>query len=290
MTGTPLIPIRRSGVWQIALLICGTLFCWPPLAAEDEPATRRYADPPMPRFRVVKDDFEASEADIHALLTSTGRELWRHFPNYEIEPFVVLRGRSGPIVLHDRDDGEIVMRLDTGKTYWAQYAFQFGHEFCHILCKYEDDYQGNQWFEESLCETASLFVLRQMADAWQDDPPHTHWRSYRKHLRSYADDRLKFEPVIEPVDFASFVRAKQDELLKDPKHAEFQRSVALALLPKFEAEPQRWESIRWLNTKPAEEGETLAASFEKWHAAVPERHRAFVVDVAKLFEVELPAP
>ena len=65
------------------------------------------------------------EADIRAVLDSAGRELWRFFPNDRIEPIVVTHGRGGPITLFQRNGrGEIVIRLDTEKTYWCQYAYQ----------------------------------------------------------------------------------------------------------------------------------------------------------------------
>ncbi len=264
-------------------LVCFSTF----LHAAEPAAKPRYLDPAMPRFRIAADGFDSDPDDIKNLLTSAGRELWRFFPDYKVEPFVVTRGKEGPIVLHRRKEGEIVMRLDTSGTLWAQYSYQFSHEFCHILCKYEDDYQGNQFFEEALCECASLFVLRQMAEEWKTDPPYKNWRDFAPHLREYADDRMKFEPVFEPRDFAGYVRANQAELLKNAKHGEFHRSVAIALLKKFEAEPSHWESIRWINSAPAEDGETISAYFTKWHAAAPERHQAFVADVAKLFDVEI---
>ena len=129
----------------------------PALAASVTPcraaaAKSGYADPPMPAYRVEAKGFNASARDIKAVCDSAGRELWRFFPDYQIEPFVVTRRHGSPIVLFQRSSrGEIVMRLDTGSTYWSQYAYQFAHEFCHVLCGFDDDFQGNKWFEETLC-------------------------------------------------------------------------------------------------------------------------------------------
>ncbi|MCP6756902.1 hypothetical protein NL533_35270, partial [Klebsiella pneumoniae] len=77
------------------------------------------------------------------------------------------------------DAREIVLKLDTSNTFWSQYAYQFAHEFCHVLCGYREDDPGTQWFEETLCETASLFVLRAMAREWKTAPPYPHWKDYR---------------------------------------------------------------------------------------------------------------
>ena len=101
----------------------------------------------MPPFRVETDGFRDSEPDIRAVLDSAGRQSWRFFPGYKIEPFVVTRGHEGPITLFRRNDrGEIVVRLDTGGQHWSQYAYQFAHEFCHVLCglRREEVYTGNK--------------------------------------------------------------------------------------------------------------------------------------------------
>ena len=90
------------------------------IAEETKPAA---AERKMPTYRVDAADFDASEADIRAICDSAGRELWRHFPDYKLEPFVVTRGRQGPIALFERNERqEIVVRLDTGGTYWSQYS------------------------------------------------------------------------------------------------------------------------------------------------------------------------
>ena len=127
----------------------------------------KYADPQMPPIRIDTNGFDASEADIRAIVTSAGRELWRFFPDYRIEPVVVTRGEMGPVVLYDRNkDKEIVLRLDTSKTFWAQYSYQFSHEFCHVLCGYDNDDRANLWFEETVCETACSFGKKLAISCW----------------------------------------------------------------------------------------------------------------------------
>ena len=157
----------------------------------------------LPAYRIETDGFGASEADIRAVLDSAGRELWQFFPDYRLEPIVVTRGHGGPITLFQRNDrGEIVVRLDTEKTSWCQYSYQFGHEFCHILCGFKPGYEGNKWFEETLCETASLYVMRGMSRKWKTSPPYPNWKDYHDALRDYVDDILRKR------DFAYEIYAK----------------------------------------------------------------------------------
>ena len=128
--------------------------------------------------------------DVKAVLRSTGRELLRYFPGRTLPAIHVKRG--GPITLFDRErDGTIVMKIDAQDSYWSQYAYQFGHELCHVLCRYREAETGNKWFEESLCETASLFVLRRMAESWKTDPPYANWKGYAPSLAGYAEKRIE---------------------------------------------------------------------------------------------------
>ncbi len=279
--------INRTAALTIALACC------PAGTAAGEIEIIRvggYADPAVPPYRVEAAGFDGAGArDIKAVCDSAGRELWRFFPDYRVEPFVVTRGRTGPIVLFKRNGkGEIVVKLDTHATYWCQYAYQFAHEFCHILCGFDEDYQGNKWFEETLCETASLFCIRAMARAWRDDPPHEHWKDYRDALRDYADDVIAKRKALLAIyagGLKGFYRKHRETLRKHPCRRELNGAMAVVFLRLFEAEPRRWEAVRWLNDTPSPAGETLRGYLQNWHRAVPRRHKAFVARVAGLFGV-----
>ena len=89
--------------------------------------------------------------------------------------------------------GQTVYRilLNTGDTYWAQYTYQFGHEFCHLVAGYEQRFETpNQWVEETLCELASLFTLRSMAVTWKTHPPYPNWRDFAPALSHYASGEM----------------------------------------------------------------------------------------------------
>ena len=268
--------------WPVVLLV---FWMRPSLAGS------RYAEPPMPKYRVEAKGFDASQRDIKAVCDSTGRELWRFFPGYELEPFVVVRGRSGPIVLHQRNArGEVVMRLDTGSTYWCQYAYQFAHEFCHILSGYREEYNGNKWFEETLCETASLFTMRAMVKAWKDDPPYAHWKDFRHAIREYVDDVITKRSKITEIHrdgLGAFYRAHRSALREKPCDRELNGAMSIVLLRLLEQKPEHWEAVRWLNHSRAPQGETFEKYLRRWHNAVPERHRDFVRRIAELYGVEI---
>jgi len=242
-------------------------------------------------FRVETDGFGASEADIRAVLDSASRELWRLFPDYKIEPIVVTRGRSGPITLFQRNDrGEIVIRLDTEKTFWSQYSYQFAHEFCHVLCGFKEGNPGNKWFEETLCETASLYVMRAMSRTWRKSAPYPNWKDYRDSLRDYVDDIIRKRGTVYEIyakGLPEFYRTHQSVLEKEPGSRERNGAMAIVFLQLFEERPERWEAVRWLNRAPAREGDTFGAYLQKWHDAAPARHQPFVKKVADLYGVAI---
>ncbi len=122
------------------------------------------------------------------------------------------------------------------------------HEFCHVLCGYREEWPGNKWFEETLCEMASLYALRAMGKAWETDPPYAHWKSYRVSLAKYAQDVIDKREKLTPETLAAFYQKHREELVKEPCNRELNGAMAVVLLDLFEAQPERWESVRWLNS------------------------------------------
>ena len=244
-----------------------------------------------PAYRVDTDGFGASEADIRAVLDSASRELWKFFPDYTIEPIVVTRGHSGPITLFERNGrGEIVVRLDTGQTFWSQYSYQFAHEFCHVLCGFKEGYAGNKWFEETLCETASLYVMQAMSRTWRKSAPYPNWKDYRDSLRDYVDDILRKRATVYEIygrGLSAFYRAHKSAMEKDACMRELNGAMAIVLLHLFEERPERWEAVRWLNSAPARPGDTFETYLQKWHDAAPARHQSAVRRMADLFGVSI---
>ncbi|MFM9059407.1 MAG: hypothetical protein ACKOSQ_09840 [Planctomycetaceae bacterium] len=251
------------------------------------PAAKTAAETKMPRFHVDATGFQVGEADIQAVCDSAGRELWRHFPDYPLEPMVVVRGKSGPITLFERNARrEIVIQLDTSGRLWSQYAYQFAHEFCHVLCGARKGDKSNQWFEETLCEMASLYAMRGMARTWKTSPPYPNWRDYRDSLRDYVDDTMRRWPHVDEIftlGLPAFYATREAALRKNSTDRELNGSIAVVLLREFEAQPEHWESVRWLNTRRTDAVRTFDAYLTDWHESVPDRHKPFVARIAALF-------
>jgi len=189
------------------------------------------------------------------------------------------------------------MVLSARDTHWAQYSFQFAHEFCHALANFAnssrqtiaDTPNANLWFEESLCETASLFSLRAMSQTWQVSPPYPAFGAYAPWLADYAQQRLALPEHRLPVgtSFANWFRQHQPALRKDGGHRDWNAIIAAQVLPIFEAEPAGWEAVTFLNRGSSKGQESLSERFAQWRANCPDRLRPFVSKLAGVFGVRL---
>ena len=245
------------------------------------------------KIKINPEEFNASRADIEAVCRSAGDQLLKQMQGVPALTVQVSRSSQGPIALFKRGEkGEFQVKLSTEKTFWAQYAYQFSHEICHVLCGYENDFRGNLWFEESLCETASLYCLRAMSRVWRTTPPYGNWRSYSPALLDYADTIQKGrEDYVEilRIGLPDYYQRHAAHLCKNPTDRKKNGAIALVLLTLFERNPEQWNSIRWLNSSPSPQGETFGEYLTKWHRAVPQQHTVFIDNIASLFGISLPA-
>ncbi len=229
---------------------------------------------------------EADQHDVEAVLRSTGRELLQYFPGAKLEPINVIHG--GPITLFERSrEGAIIVKLDCADSYWSQYAFQFGHELCHILCRFAEHERSNLWFEESLCETSSLFVLRRMSQTWKSDAPYKSWRCTAPHLAAYAQERIGKRHLPEGKTLAAWYAENAEALAKNGEDRDKNRVVAAALLPLFEAEPTHWSAVWHLNDAWPEGKQTFGDYLQRWQDQCNPEDRPFVARVAREFGVVL---
>ena len=112
----------------------------------------------------------ASLASVHAVLESAYQVLVQAFDKHPDAPVHVAWWNQSPRVFFDHSPYQI--RISARDTYWCQYVYQFSHELCHVMTGFDRNREHkHKWFEESLCELASLFVLHQLADGWKERPP-----------------------------------------------------------------------------------------------------------------------
>ena len=119
-------------------------------------------DPRPLDIRVQVNGFgAASSEEITVLLQSAAFELWRHCPRTQLGGIdVYYRPYHPQTDLKRTPSGRIAIGLAARDTHWAQYSFQFAHEFCHTLVNFSNNPQRlvpcppqvNFWLEESLAK------------------------------------------------------------------------------------------------------------------------------------------
>jgi len=254
------------------------------------PAIERPQEQPSKRFRLFVEPGEwgsSSVADIKKVCESAAMMFTPHLQSGVAAPLLIQNDGSGPITLYRRgENNEHIVRLDTKNRAWAQLAYQFSHELCHVMCNYRNVKNQQLWFEETICEVASLFALRQMAEAWKTDAPYSNWKSYSVSLNDYANQRLNGldtgSETLEELYIDNF-----DELQASATNREVNNKLASKLLPIFEKHPSAWEAVRYLNRGPAEENRAFDDYLRGWHSRVPETYKQLVAEIASGFGTEL---
>jgi hypothetical protein len=250
-------------------------------------------------IRVQADEFgRVSSADITAVLQSAASEIWRHCQRIRLDGVDVYHRTDHPQIDFQRTpSGRIAIGLATQDTYWAQYSFQFAHEFCHALANFGDNPRqsvryprsANLWLEESLCETASLFTLRAMSRTWHTAPPYPAWQNYAPWFNLYVEQRLALPKHHLPagMPFLVWFQQNQSALRQNSEIRDRNTLIAIQLLPIFEGEPRGWEALVFLNRGSRNPNESLAQHLAEWRFQCPGRLRPFVTRLAAVFAVKL---
>jgi hypothetical protein len=235
---------------------------------------------------------EANVRDIQAVLISAANELLAYFPERDLNPIIVEYNEDGPITLYrPGPNGETIVHLKVAGTYWSQFAYQFSHEFTHILARYETvkvNQNPHQWFEESICVTASVFTLRQMAITWKTAPPYSNWKSYAPSLRKYADDAISKSgrQLQSDQTLAEWYKENESDLksedVNSPEARDKQFIVASKLLPLFERNPDLWESVGYLSVKKSD-SPYLQNYLNNWYTSAPQKYRQSIRQISYLF-------
>jgi len=237
-----------------------------------------------------------SAADITAVLQSAAGELRQYCPNTQLPGIDVYHRSDHPQTDLERTaEDRIAIGLAARDNHWAQYSFQFAHEYCHVLINYSNDERGltrdrryaNLWFEESLCETASLFTLRGLSRSWLIAPPYAAWRDYAPWFSAYAQGRLAVPEHHLPAEtsFGVWFRANEPALRQDSTRRDRNTIVAAQLLPIFEKEPRGWGALAFLR-RAANPNQSLSRHFAAWRSSCPRELQRFVAKLAAVFEVE----
>lgn len=165
------------------------------------------------------------------------------------------------------------------------WAFQYAHELCHILSGFNKmRKRPNQWFQETLCDLASFFTIRQMAMTWSHVHP-SNWASFSISIQQYAKQIVLSDNHKLPgdVNFREWFAKQEPSLRLDRYQRSKNATMALQLLPLVERDPANWNAIQYL----PDSGWSFAVYLSKWKGKCPTSQQLFVAEIADLFGVKL---
>lgn len=171
----------------------------------------------------------------------------------------------------------------TGK-YWSQFAYQFGHEFCHLMHNHDEIYEAipdnpNKWFHETICQLANIWVIRRMAETWETRAPYPNWTNYRHSLKSYADNYIN-RPSIQYEGTAADWLKEWEDLMRNKESGAFnyQRVSQLSykFLSIFEDNPKAWNAVRQIPASTAK----MPHYMRQWHSQVDSLDKPIVEAIA----------
>lgn len=151
---------------------------------------------------------------------------------------------DGPMCCNEGESHHIYLR--TGNGYWAQWYYQFAHEYCHHLIDgaLSGEVTGLIWFEETICELSSMYNLQRAAESWtlSHNPTKV---CFVPALRSYLDNLLLQEETNKCAAIpCKTIGAPLEYLSKERQyHRDLYRCFATMLFPLFLSNPRLWKII-----------------------------------------------
>ena len=230
---------------------------------------------------------EARLVDIRTLLIDTASHINQHLRKPFDGTIHVLPGDKPRVLIRESDLDPYIVTLSARDRKWSQYAYQFAHEFCHVLSNYKDlECHPNNWFHEAICEIASIFTLKCMAKRWRSEPPYPNWTSYADKLEAYWH-KTQSRPgtrLPDDVTLNSWL-LDNEEMLRTANYREDaqrinQALVAYKLLDVFEVTPEGWNAIREFPTSQ----EFINDYLRKWYFLVDLPDRSFLQRIFEVFD------
>lgn len=235
---------------------------------------------------IIPGDWGGSDREnIRQVALSAANQIWRNLCGHKLAKIQIRRGLDAPQLIFARGpQGENLVEINSGSNLWAQIAYQFAHEFCHMLLA--SPRAEVHWFGEVLGEASSMFCLRGMSKDWSAQPPYPNWKDYAPSLEDYANTLLEEARTVRgSSSFPDFITANQKSL--ENYDREKMKPLAAAVFPVFEENPSAWECALYgdWGVRP---GETLEPFLRRWQAACPAKLQPFVAQIASALGQNLP--
>ena len=163
--------------------------------------------------------------------------------------------------------------------HWAQVAYQYSHEICHLVAAYPNlPNSRDEWFEEVICECASrkiLIMLNETEKAKEIFPG-----SFGKYFSDlFENSTLKIFDL-------SKLTIETSEILKEVRANHQDRPafnyLANKIFPIINASDCFWQSVRYLRV--FDDNRSLIGNLIYWRDASPEVSRPQINQIIRLIQ------
>ena len=185
-------------------------------------------------------------------------------------PHIWLHGDGAPVAW---------IVVDIGPRDWSKLAYQFGHEFGHVLANSwgPEAKPANpcQWVEEALVEAFSIRGLGLLADSWEQEPPFPGDGGFGGSIRSYRDALLARYVALghehkADQGLAGWFRASRGDLESSGGVGGEARAAVPAVVAEMLAEPGGIEGLGALNRWVGRSGVPLDEYLRDWERSCGE--------------------
>ncbi len=174
--------------------------------------------------------------------------------------------------------------LLTENHYWCQYAYQFTHEYCHHLIESNFVYNIDKfgWFEEAICELASLHSLIQMSADWKEHPAVPERFDYAPEFEIYANKIIsKYEDqIVQPVN--ELIKHNIYELSNNRYLRYLTGLIAVSLFPLFKEKPALWDCVTYIGKIKVTNELTFSEFIENWGLLIHENQQNIFKELKSL--------
>jgi len=164
--------------------------------------------------------------------------------------------------------------VDIGERDWSRLAYQFGHEFGHVMCNIWSP-EGNSanpsaaaWLEEALAEAVSIRGLGALADRWATNPPFPNDQAFAGAIRQYRDHLVtKYRTSAAEAgatDLKAWFRGNREVLAANGDIGGPTSAAVSAVLAEMTTDPAGIEALGALNRWPPQSGLSLEDYLSLW--------------------------
>jgi hypothetical protein len=165
--------------------------------------------------------------------------------------------------------------VDIGPRDWSKLAYQFGHEFGHLVCNIwgpewkSANLTAAAWLEEALVEAFSIRGLGALADSWEKDPPFPGDSAFAGAIRQYRDNLVtKYQAIAAGkgagTDLAAWFRVHRGALESNAAISGAASGAVTVVLAEMTENPAGIEAMGALYRWPPQRGIPLEDYLRLW--------------------------